>query len=176
MSRSMAGEKRRGKIPAEIRLGRSGVHGYGLFARDFIPQDARIIEYVGEIITKAEAERREVKRLARLAAGGDGCVYVFELNQRYDIDGKVPWNLARRINHSCAPNCEAENFRGHLWIVALRDIAPGEELSYNYGFDFTEWRDHPCRCGAENCIGYIVNRTLRWRVRRALAAEGKFAG
>jgi SET domain-containing protein len=160
------------KMPPEICLGRSGVHGYGLFARDFIPKDARIIEYVGERITKAEAERREERRLARLATGEDGCVYVFELNQRHDIDGNVPWNPARRINHSCGPNCETQNVRGHIWVVASRDIAPGEELSYDYGFDFSEWQDHPCRCGAKECVGYIVKSSQRWRVRRKLAEKG----
>lgn len=159
------------KMPAEVCLGRSGVHGYGLFARDFIPKDARIIEYVGERITKAEAERREARRLERLAAGDDGCVYVFELNARCDIDGNVSWNPARRINHSCAPNCETQNVRGHIWVVALRDVAPGEELTYDYGFDYSEWQDHPCRCGAKDCVGFIVKASQRWRVRRALAAK-----
>lgn len=172
MSRNRRGKtaSRRGRLPREVRAGRSGVHGRGLFAADFIPKDARVIEYVGERITKAEAERREEKRLRRLAAGGDGCVYVFELNRRHDIDGAVAWNPARRINHSCAPNCETQNIRGRIWVVALRDIAPGEELSYDYGFGFSEWREHPCRCGAENCAGYIVQSAQRWRVRRALAA------
>ena len=173
MSRVVAGGKIRRKIPAEVRLGRSGVHGYGLFARDFIPQDTRIIEYVGERITKPEAQRREERRLARLAAGGDGCVYIFVVNKRHDIDGRVSWNLARRINHSCAPNCEAQQIRGRIWIVALRDLAPGEELNYNYGFNYTECRDHPCRCGARACAGFIVEAGQRWRVRRALAAERK---
>jgi uncharacterized protein len=170
MTRVIDESKTRHKLPAEVRLGRSGVHGYGLFARDFIPQGARIIEYLGERVTKAEAERREVQRLERLAAGGDGCVYVFILNKRYDIDGNVPWNAARRINHSCGPNCEAQNIRGHIWIVALPDIAPDEELNFDYGFDFSEWRTHPCRCGAKECVGYIVTSGQRWRVRRALAA------
>ena len=165
------GAPKKSRVPAEVGLGRSGVHGYGLFVRDFIPEGARIIEYVGERITKAEAERREEKRLARLAAGEDGCVYVFELNQRHDIDGNVPWNPARRINHSCAPNCETQNIHGHIWVVALRDLAPGEELNYDYGFDYSEWRDHPCRCGAAGCVGYIVKSSQRWRVRRVLAAE-----
>ena len=172
MSRAIAKGKVRRKIPAHLRLGRSGVHGYGIFARDFIAQDARIIEYVGERITKTEALRREDQRLARLAAGGDGCVYCFVVNKRHDIDGRVAWNLARRINHSCAPNCEAQNIRGRIWIIALRDIAPDEELNYNYGFDYSEARDHPCRCGASQCVGFIVEAGQRWRVRRALAASG----
>ncbi len=153
---------------SKVRLARSGVHGYGLFARDFLARGERVIEYVGESITKGEAWRREQKRLARLAAGGDGCVYIFDLNKRRDIDGAVSWNLARRINHSCGPNCEIQIIRGHIWIVALRDIAPGEELSYDYGFDYCDWREHPCRCGAKECVGFIVNSAQRWRVRRAL--------
>lgn len=154
----------------KVRLARSGVHGYGLFARRELAPGERVIEYVGERITKAEAWRREQRRLARLAAGGDGCVYIFDLNKRHDIDGGVSWNLARRINHSCGPNCEVQVVRGRIWIVALRAIAAGEELNYDYGFDFADWREHPCRCGAEECVGYIVKRAQRWRVRRALAA------
>jgi len=162
---------RRVQLPATLRLGRSGVHGHGIFARDFIPQDGRVIEYTGERITKREAERREEARLARKAAGGDGCVYVFEVTSRHDIDGDVPWNPARHINHSCEPNCEAQHGRGRIWIVALRDIAPGEELTYDYGFDYGEAWDHPCRCGSKRCAGYIVNSGQRWRVRRVLAAR-----
>lgn len=156
-----------------IRRGRSSIHGGGLYARQAIPAGTRVIEYVGERITKAEAERREVRRLANRAAGRDGCVYVFELNQRHDIDGDVRWNTARYINHSCAANCEPQVIRGRIWIVARRDIAEGEELSYDYGFDFADWRHHPCRCGAPECAGYIVARAQRWRVRRLLAAERK---
>ncbi len=158
-------------LPAMVRLGRSPLHGQGLFARAPIARGTRIIEYVGERITKAEAERREVQRLARLAAGGDGNVYIFELNQRHDLDGRVRWNPARRINHSCAPNCEVQVVRGRIWIVALRALAPGEELTYDYSFDYDAWRDHPCRCGAKECAGYIVAKAQRWRVRRILAGE-----
>ncbi|MEI6106051.1 MAG: SET domain-containing protein-lysine N-methyltransferase [Opitutae bacterium] len=154
-----------------VRRSQSPVHGYGLYARRPIPAGTRIIEYVGERITKAEAERRDADRLLRLAAGGDGCVYIFELNQRHDLDGNVRWNEARRINHSCAPNCEPKIIRGRIWIVARRDLAAGEELSYDYGFDFSEWRSHPCRCGTPPCAGFIVGEGLRWRVRRVIAAE-----
>jgi uncharacterized protein len=155
-----------------VRRGQSPVHGYGLYARRPIPVGTRIIEYVGERITKAEAERRDAERLMRLAAGGDGCVYIFELNQRHDIDGNVRWNEARRINHSCAPNCEPKVIRGRIWIVALRDIAADEELSYDYGFDYSEWRSHPCRCGTPACAGFIVGQGLRWRVRR-ITGQGR---
>ena len=170
MSRLSHAAKGKPKIPAGVRLARSGLHGYGLFARDFIPQGERVIEYVGERITKAEAQRREDRRLVRRAKGGDGCVYIFELNRRHDLDGAVSWNPARRINHSCGPNCETQSSRGRIWVVARRDIAAGEELTYDYGFPFSEWREHPCRCGAKECAGFIVNTGQRWRVRRLLAA------
>jgi len=162
---------RRGRLPRTLRLARSGLHGWGLFARDFIPQGERVIEYVGERITKAEAKRREETRRARAAAGQPACVYIFELSGRHDIDGDVPWNPARRINHSCAPNCETHEDGGRIWIVALRDLAPGEELTYDYGFAYAEARLHPCRCGATECAGFIVEKSQRWRVRR-WGAEG----
>ena len=152
-----------------VRHGRSTIHGRGLYARCAIPKDTRVIEYVGERITKAESDRRDAERCARRDGGGDGCVYIFELNKRHDLDGDVAWNPSRLINHSCEPNCEPQGIRGKIWIVATRDIAAGEELLYDYGFDYENWRDHPCRCGVEACFGYIVKRSQRWRVRRAIA-------
>jgi len=171
VSLAKQGKARRARLPATVRLGRSTLHGYGLFAVDFIPKDTRIIEYVGRDVTKAEARRIEDARLARLARGEDACVYTFDITKTRDLDGDVPWNHARRINHSCDGNCESQDVRGHIWIVARRDIAPGEELLYDYGFPFSEWRSHPCRCGARGCVGYIVNQGQRWRVRKILAAE-----
>lgn len=159
------------KLPPNLRLGRSGVHGYGLFARDFIPRGEAVIEYFGERITKAESRRREAHHLKVRAAGGEGCFYIFEVNARHDIDGDVPWNPARRMNHSCAPNCESHILRGRVWIVARRDIVPGEELNYDYGFPYADWRSHPCRCGAPGCVGYIVDASQRWRVRNEIKKE-----
>lgn len=158
-----------GRLPATLRLRRSVLHGVGVFARDFIPAGERVLEYVGERITKAEAKRREELRQARAAAGGDACVYIFELNRRFDLDGDVPGNPARRINHSCAPNCEAQSDGRRVWIVALRDLAPGEELTYDYGFSVRDARRHPCRCGAPECAGFIVARGQRWRLQRGAA-------
>ncbi len=155
------------------RRQRSTIHGSGMYAAQPIPAGTRIIEYVGERITKAEAQRREAQRLAQRAAGQDGCVYVFELNARHDLDGDVAWNPARLINHSCAANCEPQVIRGRIWIIALRDIAEGEELGYDYGFDYADWREHPCRCGTSRCVGYIVNKHQRWRVKRVLRQERK---
>jgi SET domain-containing protein len=150
---------------AEVRGSR--IHGHGMFAVQPIPKGTRIIEYTGERITKAEGWRREKLRQERAKRGGDGCIYTFELNTKTDIDGRVLWNTARYINHSCAPNCESQTVRGRVWIVAIRDICPEEELTYDYYYDFEHYREHPCRCGANNCAGFIVKAPARWRVRHA---------
>lgn len=145
----------------------STIHGRGMFASKMIPKGTRVIEYIGERITKAEGWRRELARQERARRGGDGCIYIFELNTKVDIDGSVLWNTARYINHSCEPNCESQVVRGRVWIVALRAIRPGEELSYDYYYDYAHYHEHPCRCGAGSCAGYIVKAPVRWRVRHA---------
>jgi SET domain-containing protein len=150
---------------------RSAIHGRGVYARRAIPDGTRIIEYTGERITKAEAARREAQRLARRQRRENDSVYIFELNARYDLDGRTRGNIARRINHSCAPNCRVAVERGRIWIVARRDIAPGEEIAFDYGFKFSEWRLHACRCGAARCVGFIVAQDQRWRLRRVPRVE-----
>lgn len=154
-----------------IRAGDSGIHGRGVYAQVPIPDGTRVIEYVGEKITKAEAERREAQRRIAEREGCDSCVTIFVLNQRHDLDGRSPRNTARFINHSCAPNCRADTIRGRIWIVARRDIAEGEELTFDYGYGFEHWARHPCRCGASRCAGYIVGAAQRWRVRKIVAGQ-----
>jgi hypothetical protein len=149
---------------------RSGIHGRGVFARRDIAKGGKIIEYVGERIGKAESERRATQRVEHAKKRGGGAVYIFVVNSRWDIDGSVTWNPARLINHSCEPNCQAYNVRGHIWIYARRDIKAGEELTYNYGFDLDLWEDHPCRCGSEKCVGHIVDQK-HWGKLRKLAAK-----
>lgn len=122
------------------------IQGQGAFAQHFIPAKTPLIEYVGEKITKVES-------LLRCEANNP---YIFNLDDDFDLDGDVPWNPARFINHSCAPNCEAEFFGDQIWIMAIRDIQPGEEITFNYGYDLTDYKEHPCKCGATNCVGYIV--------------------
>jgi SET domain-containing protein len=153
------------------QAGSSGIHGSGVFALADIPDGTRIIEYTGERITKAQSKRREQQRLARQASGDDGCVYIFDVDETHDLDGRRSRSIARLINHSCAPNCTAENIDGHIWIVAKRDIAQGAELTFDYGYPYSDWRLHPCRCGAKGCVGFIVNKPQRWRVKRILREE-----
>jgi uncharacterized protein len=147
-----------------------------VYARESIPDGTRVIEYRGERITKSEAKRRESQRLVRQRAGADASVYIFNLNRRHDLDGRTRKNLARLINHSCAPNCRAETICGRVWIIARRGIPAGTELTFDYGFSFTEWRLHPCRCGAPRCPGFIVGSAQRWRLRRIPRAERARAG
>ena len=140
-----------------VAVKQSRIHSKGVFAKKDIPEGARVIEYVGEKITKAESDRRAVIPMKRHKSNNvHGAVYIFQLNKRHDIDGDVYWNTARYINHSCAPNCETELARGHIWIIALRDIKKGEELAYNYGYSYEDYKEHPCNCGAAKCPGYIL--------------------
>jgi uncharacterized protein len=136
----------------------SEIHGRGVYATTFIAKDQRIIEYVGERIDKKESERRGVSQHSKSLKTGDAAVYIFTLSKNHDIDGNVPWNTARLINHSCAPNCEAWIEGRRIYIHAMRDINAGEELTFDYGFDVDCYEDHPCRCGKPECVGYIVSR------------------
>ncbi len=140
----------------------SDIHGHGVYATSFIPKETKIIEYVGELIDKKESEKRGVSQHENSIETGGAAVYIFTLSKRYDIDGNVPWNTARLINHSCNPNCEAWIEGRKIFIHSLTDIQPGDELTFDYGFDVECYEDHPCRCGHDGCIGYIVGRA-QWK-------------
>ncbi len=151
----------------------SRIHGKGVFAAKDIPKGTKIIEYVGEWLTKKQAEKRADEQLEKAAKNKEvGAVYLFELNKRYDIDGFFKWNTARLINHSCNPNAETDVTKGHIWITALRDIKKGEEISYDYGYDFENWADHPCQCGSENCVGFIVSQK-HWKKLKRITTSAK---
>ncbi len=135
---------------------RSSIHGTGAFARCPIPEGTAIIEYVGERISKAES-------LARCEQDNR---YIFTLTAHEDLDGRTEENLARFINHGCAPNGEAELDQERIWIRALRDIAMGEEVTFNYGYDLDDYQEHPCRCGMPECVGFIVAEEFFEHVRQ----------
>ena len=139
----------------------SKIHGTGVFATENIEQNTKIIEYIGEKITKAEGDKRSALRIKKhLDSKQTGSVYIFELNKRYDIDGSFLYNKARYINHSCNPNCEVDIINNEIWISSIKSIKKGAELSYDYGyvFDKDDYRDHDCKCRAKKCIGYIVSQ------------------
>tara|TARA_B100001245_G_scaffold61025_1_gene42183 strand:- start:114 stop:695 length:582 start_codon:yes stop_codon:yes gene_type:complete len=148
----------RGPITSKyIEVRESEIHGTGVFASTKVPKGKKVIEYIGEKITKKESARRSIALIEKnRGSETDGAVYIFEVNKRHDIDGNIPENTARFINHSCDPNCEPDVIKNRVWLISTRKIKKGEELSYNYGFDLEDYEEHKCRCGAKECIGYIT--------------------
>ena len=138
----------------------SKIHGTGIFATKDIKKNTRIIEYVGEKITRSEGDKRSEKRINKyLDSKTTGSVYIFELNKKYDIDGSPLYNKARYINHSCEPNCEVDINDDRIWISSIKNIKKGTELSYDYGYEFDkdDYKDHICKCGSNKCIGFIIS-------------------
>jgi len=113
-----------------------------------------VIEYVGEKIRNKVADRREEMYEQK----GIGDCYMFRLDKEYIIDATNLGNKARFLNHSCDANCSAKiiNIHGHKHIIltANRYLKAGEELTYNYNFDF-EAEKLDCYCGAPNCVGRL---------------------
>jgi len=139
-----------------VRFGPSPIHGLGAFAKTGIPAGTSILEYVGERITKSESLRRcEANNF-----------FIFALDDQWDLDGSSASNPARYLNHSCAPNTEAQLDGGRIWMIALREIREGEELTFDYGYDLEAYQEHPCACGAAGCVGFIVAGELANYVRQ----------
>ena len=138
---------------------KSYVHGSGLFASQNIKKGTKIIEYIGDKVTKKEGDKRADKQIKQYKKNkNNGMVYVFELNKLYDIDGSVAHNHAKLINHSCNPNCEVEITNNEIWISSIKRIKKNTELSYNYGYSYdTDYVDHICKCGSSKCVGYILD-------------------
>lgn len=149
----------------------SEIHGRGVYAAADMVKETRIIEYVGEYVKKEESEKRAWDQAAVAQETGDAAVYIFTLDKKWDIDGNVPWNDARLINHSCEPNCEAWIEEDQIFIYTLRDVKKGEELTFDYGFDIECYVDHPCLCGKPSCVGYIVSREQWPELEQRLAEQ-----
>lgn len=161
-------------MPRLIQQRRSPIHGNGVFAIAPIPANTELLEYKGRLLTHAQADRLYD------GTSDSGHTFLFTLNERYVIDANVDGNVARWINHSCAPNCRAvveENQEGQrrldrVVIEALRDIEPGEELTYDYGITLGERvtprlkRIWACRCGQPGCIGTMLKPKRRPSPRR----------
>ncbi|MFP4523516.1 MAG: SET domain-containing protein [Candidatus Nanoarchaeia archaeon] len=129
----------------------------GAFALCDIPKGTKIVQYIGKLITKAVSEKRSDMHKAK------GELWIFTLNDEYDIDASTHGNEARFINHSCQPNCEAVNYDDkEVWIEASRDIKKGEELLYDYGFNEPD-AAFPCLCGSKNCRGWIVSSEYKFK-------------
>jgi SET domain-containing protein len=146
----------------------SPIHGFGLFAARDIAAGERILEYKGERVIKTESLRRARAR-EKTNPNPAQSIFLFELDSAHDLDGDIPDNPAKFINHSCDENCEALFENGGIWIYAKRRIATGAELTFDYAFALESFFEHPCRCRAPSCPGYIVARPLRPLLRRMLA-------
>lgn len=132
----------------------SSIHAAGCHTTSPIAKGSRVLEYTGPVIDKEEADRRyEGKPITYLFALDDGTRV---------IDGH---GTAMFVNHSCDANCETEEIEGHIWIVALRDIAAGEEICYDYRL-FDGDAEAPCNCRSANCRGSMFSpEELRRRTR-----------
>lgn len=159
---------RRERVNAFCEIRNSPIHGQGVFATRRIRKGTRVIQYKGEFIDKEESNRRGLALFEESQKTGGASVYIFDLNDEWDMDGNKPYNPARLINHSCDPNCEMVNEDDELWLFAIKEIKKGEELSFDYGYDIEHYMDHPCRCGSPNCVGYIVAGSQREKLRRRL--------
>ena len=148
--------------PDMIRVRRSRVHGHGVFARRRIRKGTRIIEYLGDRVSHREADRRYDSKTT-----DDNHTFLFIVDRGVVIDATRNGNAARFINHGCDPNCESVIDDRRVFIEALRTIAPGEELNYDY--QIGRAKDDPpdvdevfaCRCGAAKCRG-----TMLWPAKR----------
>jgi uncharacterized protein len=135
-----------------IQVRRSGVHGKGVFAVADIPAGEVVIEYLGEIISWAEALRRHPHD-----PKDPNHTFYFHIDDGRVINAKVGGNAARWINHACEPNCESDETDGRVFIKTLRPLTAGEELFYDYRLTIDERytpklkKQYECRCGSPTC-------------------------
>ena len=150
------------RVRERLSLRSSKIHGKGVYAREFIPAGTRVVEYWGERITEAEGDERypydpEVPYHT----------FLFKIDDDLLLDAGSHGNIARWINHSCDPNCESIIEDERIFIDAIRDIHPGEELTYDYHFIVPERhtakvkKRYPCICGADNCKGTMLKAKRR---------------
>jgi uncharacterized protein len=126
-----------------IQRRKSKLHGFGVFAREPINKNKRIIDYAGELITNKQSLNREDRYLSK------GCIWVFRVNRYWSRDANVGGNIARFINHSCTPNCWVDVVDQTIWIRAARNIKPGEELTYDYNTEGDKTIQCRCRPGCK---------------------------
>lgn len=140
-----------------IQTRRSGVHGKGVFALVDIAEGETIIEYVGEIISWPEAQRRHPHN-----PEDPNHTFYFHIDEDHVIDALYGGNSSRWINHSCDANCEADEQEGRIFIKARRNIKAGDELNYDYGLIIEERytpklkAEYPCWCGTKKCRGTLL--------------------
>jgi hypothetical protein len=139
----------------------SPIHSVGVYAAAPIRKGSRIVEYTGERITVEEADRRY---------DGVSRTYLYGLDDgKTVIDGH---GLGAYLNHSCDPNCEVDEVKGRVWLFAIRDIAAGEELVWDYNL-YDDEDPAPCYCGSRKCRGTMYSREWMAKVRREARKKGR---
>jgi uncharacterized protein len=132
----------------------SRIHATGVFTSTFIRKGERVIEYSGRRISPEEADR---------LYEGAPRTYLYGLEDgKTVIDGE---GIGAYLNHSCDPNCEVDEIKGRVWIMAIRDIAPGEELLWDYNL-YDDDEPAPCHCGSPKCRGTMYSRDWLAKLRR----------
>jgi SET domain-containing protein len=140
---------------AWIEVRESGVHGRGVYATEFIPKGSRIIEYTGQRVAWDDAPNDE----------NNPHTFLFGLEGGEVINPEIGGNDARWINHCCDPNCEAIEEDDRIYIYAMRDIEPGQELFYDYAMEIDEpitkklENEFNCHCGAARCHGTMLEKS-----------------
>jgi uncharacterized protein len=159
-----------------IQVRNSPVHGSGVFAVAPIKKGTRVIEYLGDRVSHAEADRRYDDHDVN-----DNHTFLFIVDKRTVIDAGVGGNAARFINHQCDPNCESEIENQRVFIDAIRDMKAGDELGYDYQIG-REAGDPPnvdeiyaCRCGSPKCRGTMLWPPKKPKPRRKPAKARKTA-
>jgi SET domain-containing protein len=138
-----------------FRLARSRT-GLGLFATRPIKKNARIAEYKGPLLNIKQSTKAE----------NSGNRYLYEVNSRWTIDGKARSNIARYFNHSCNPNSETYNVKHRVFVRALRNIKPGEEIVYDYGIDYLKSVIGRSNCKCSRCRKRRNRRAVELRAKR----------
>lgn len=157
-----------------LQTRRSGVHGKGVFALQDLAEGELLLEYAGEVISWPEALRRHPHD-----PSNPNHTFYFHIDEKHVIDGKHGGNSSRWINHSCEPNCEAEDDEGRIFIKALRNIHAGEELFFDYGLiidgPLTKklLAEYPCWCGSKNCRGTLLAARQRKKKSPSASASKK---
>jgi len=128
----------------KMRIGRSKIHRYGVYAAQRIPANRKVIEYTGERLNRRQAAERADDRLT----------YLFAVDDYWTLDGAVGGSGAELINHSCDPNLVSRVMKGHVIYMSLRSIRPGEELTVDYNFT-KRGSKTPCSCGSPQCRGAL---------------------
>ena len=141
-----------------IQVRRSGVHGKGVFALTDIAKGEILIEYIGEVISWKKAQKRHPHN-----PKDPNHTFYFHVSKKHVIDALYGGNDSRWINHSCVPNCEADEAGERVFIRTLRKIKAGEEINYDYGLVIDEpytaslLADYPCHCGSRACRGTLLS-------------------